>query len=107
MVLLLPVATIVVCGGVGCVFLATALHLFLLQYRKKHGKSERSSDEEYKAFLPGDDEESEDNLSEDNYTKPRNKVFRRRKSCTVETCEPCSLSADCMKWRHCLNKNLK
>ena len=50
---------------------------------------------------------SEDDRSEDNYTKPRNKVIRRRKSCTVETCEPCSLSADCMKCRNCLNKNLK
>ena len=50
---------------------------------------------------------SEANRREDDYKKPRNKVFRRRKSCTVETCEPCSLSADCMKCRNCLNKNLK
>ena len=50
---------------------------------------------------------SEANRREDDYKKPRNKVFRRRKSCTIETCEPCSLSADCMKCRNCLNKNLK
>ena len=57
--------------------------------------------------IRNEDIRSEDNPSEENYTKPRNKVFRKRKSCNVNTCEPCSISADCMKCRNCLNKNLK